>query len=243
MRDYRRPQSAPVLGILSALLGVLAGLASPAWGQATSLFFSEYVEGSGVNKALEIYNGTGAAVDLAAEAYKIQIYANGATTANVTIDLTGTIASGGVHVVAAHQGNVAILAKADQLSSELTNAGFNGNDAVALVKGTTVVDVIGEIGVNPGTEWAAAHRSTLNSTLRRRAEVCAGDPDGPFDPSIEWIGSPQDTFEGLGAHGASCVDFTALIQALRQHTHTYRTGQGAGHNNTEATTGPAFVHE
>lgn len=28
------------------------------------LFFSEYVEGSSNNKALEIYNGTGAAVDL-----------------------------------------------------------------------------------------------------------------------------------------------------------------------------------
>jgi len=30
----------------------------------TELFFSEYVEGSGNNKALEIYNGTSGSVDL-----------------------------------------------------------------------------------------------------------------------------------------------------------------------------------
>ena len=32
---------------------------------AQNLYFSEYIEGSSNNKAIEIYNGTGAAVDLA----------------------------------------------------------------------------------------------------------------------------------------------------------------------------------
>jgi predicted extracellular nuclease len=36
------------------------------------LFFSEYIEGSSNNKALEIYNGTGAAIDLAAAGYVVQ---------------------------------------------------------------------------------------------------------------------------------------------------------------------------
>jgi hypothetical protein len=34
-----------------------------------------------------------------------------------------------------------------------------------------------------------------------------------------------------------------LGEALANHTHTYLTGKGVGHNNTEATTGPADVDE
>ena len=37
----------------------------------TELFFSEYIEGSTLNKALEIYNGTGAAVNLGTGGYNI----------------------------------------------------------------------------------------------------------------------------------------------------------------------------
>ena len=40
------------------LLGFAAGAASAT---PSELFFSEYIEGSSNNKALEIYNGTGAA--------------------------------------------------------------------------------------------------------------------------------------------------------------------------------------
>ena len=56
------------------------------------LFFSEYVEGSSNNKAIELFNGTGAAVDLTAGGYQLQLYFNGSTTAT-TIALTGTVAS------------------------------------------------------------------------------------------------------------------------------------------------------
>jgi len=44
------------------------------------LFFSEYIEGTSNNKALEIYNGTGTAIDLAAEGYVVQMYFNSGTT-------------------------------------------------------------------------------------------------------------------------------------------------------------------
>ena len=48
-------------------------------------FFSEYIEGSGFNKAVEIYNGTGAAVNLSA--YTIQLYSNGAATPSQSVTL------------------------------------------------------------------------------------------------------------------------------------------------------------
>src|SRR5262245_13246512 len=52
------------------------------------LFISEYIEGSSNNKALEIYNGTGAAIDLAAQGYNVQMYFNGSASAGLTINLT-----------------------------------------------------------------------------------------------------------------------------------------------------------
>ena len=50
-----------------------------AHGQPTELFISEYVEGSSHNKAVEIFNGTGASVDLSS--YKLQYYFNGSSSA------------------------------------------------------------------------------------------------------------------------------------------------------------------
>jgi predicted extracellular nuclease len=169
----------------------------------TELFFSEYIEGTSNNKALEIYNGTGAAIELATGGYKIQMYFNGSASFGLKIDLTGTVIPGDVYVIAQSSANAAILAQADQTNG----AGwYNGNDAVVLLKGTTVLDVIGQIGFNPGTEWGSGLISTADNTLRRLPSVCAGDPNGSdaFVPSLEWVGYATDTFDGLGEHVANC---------------------------------------
>jgi predicted extracellular nuclease len=191
--------------ILSLSLGSLPGQTSPVRAATSDLFFSEYVEGSSNNKALEIYNGTGAAVDLAAGGYNVQMYFNGAATATTTINLTGSVANGDVYVVAHPSANATILAQAD-LTSAAGVAWYNGDDAVVLRKGTTVLDVIGQIGTDPGSEWGTGLTSTADNTLARNANICAGDPDGSnaFDPSIEWTGFAMDTFSGLGAHTANC---------------------------------------
>ena len=93
--------------VVAAGLPVAAALpAAPASAAApTELFFSEYIEGSSNNKALEIYNGTGAPIDLAAGGYQVQMYYNGATTAGLTITLTGTVAAGDVYVARAGIGH------------------------------------------------------------------------------------------------------------------------------------------
>jgi len=181
-----------------AQISVAAQAAAP-----VELFFSEYIEGSSNNKALEIYNSTGAAVDLAAGGYQVQMYFNGSASAGLTINLTGTVADGDVYVIAHSSASPVILAQADQTNG----AGwFNGDDAVVLRKGTTTLDVIGQIGFDPGTAWGSGLVSTADNTLRRLSTVCAGDPDGSnaFDPAIEWQGFSTNTFDGLGAHTAEC---------------------------------------
>ena len=99
---------------------------------AAELFLSEYVEGSSYNKVLEIYNGTGAAVNLAAGGYAVEIYFNGSSSPGQTISLSGTVADGDVFVLAHSSASAAILAIADQTSGNLN---FNGDDAVVLRKG------------------------------------------------------------------------------------------------------------
>ncbi|MBW6474544.1 MAG: lamin tail domain-containing protein, partial [Anaerolineaceae bacterium] len=183
-----------------ACTAILGGVMPQQIVQAASaeLFFSEYIEGSSNNKALEIYNGTGAAIDLAAGGYNIQMFFNGSVTAGLTINLTGSVADGDVFVVAQASANATILAQAD-----LTNSSgwYNGDDAVVLRKGTTFIDVIGQIGYDPGSEWGSGLTSTADNTLRRKNTVCAGDPDGGdvFDPSNEWDGYEKDTFNDLGS--------------------------------------------
>ncbi len=171
------------------------------------LFFSEYIEGTSNNKALELYNGTGSAIDLATGSYNVQMYFNGSSTAGLTINLTGSVSAGDVYVLAHSSANATILAQADQTNG---SGWFNGDDAVVLRKGTVILDVIGQIGFDPGTEWGSGLVSTADNTLRRLDTVCAGDPDGSnvFTPSIEWIGFATDTFDGLGTYTASCAPTT-----------------------------------
>lgn len=167
------------------------------------LFFSEYIEGSSNNKALEIYNGTGAAINLSTGGYNVQMFFNGSASAGLTINLTGTVADGDVFVLAQSAANAAILAQADQTNG----AGwFNGDDAVVLRKGTTVIDSLGQAGFDPGTELGTGLISTENNTLRRKDTVCAGDAKSTdvFDPSLEWDGYTTDTFDGLGSHSVNC---------------------------------------
>jgi len=182
------------LVLACALAGSPGALAAP-----TDLFFSEYIEGSSNNKALEIFNGTGAAIELNTGGYNVQMFFNGSASAGLTINLTGTVADGDVFVVAQSSANATILAQADQTNG----AGwFNGDDAVVLRRGTTVLDVVGQVGFDPGTEWGTGVQSTADNTLRRKASVVVGDMNGSdaFDPAIEWDGFATDTFDGLGAH-------------------------------------------
>lgn len=184
-----------LLSLVGSLLVAVPAAADP----AADLFISEYIEGSSFNKAVEIYNGTGAAVDLAP--YVLTQYSNGSASASITLDLTGTLAAGDVYVVAHASADAAILAQADLT----TGAGlFNGDDALVLSNDGVTIDAFGQVGVDPGSEWPGGG---ANDTLWRLPSICAGDTDetNAFDASAEWESFPTDTFDGLGSHTATCT--------------------------------------
>ena len=158
------------------------------------LFISEYIEGSSNNKAIEIYNPTAAAVDLSG--YSVVLYSNGAGLDNPgnTLALTGTLAAGDVFVIANSSANADILAVSD-VTSNVTF--YNGDDALGLFKGTTLIDVFGVIGVDPGSSWAVGTGFTADYTLVRKPSVTMGATT--WNPE-EWDVLPQDTVSSLGSH-------------------------------------------
>ena len=94
---------------------------------AAELIISEYVEGSGNNKALEFYNSGSQVLDLSA--YRVEFYFNGASAAGRSIDLSGSLAPGKTFVLANGVADPALLALASQ---RVEGSWFNGNDAVLL---------------------------------------------------------------------------------------------------------------
>ncbi|MGC1207396.1 MAG: ExeM/NucH family extracellular endonuclease [Ornithinimicrobium sp.] len=197
----KRSPARRISGACGVFALVAAGLVVPVQTSSAAvssdLIISEYVEGSGNNKAVELFNGTESSIDL--NSYTLEVYFNGATTASVRSTLSGTVAPGATFVY----GTSALSAYTQQ-----TFGGglWNGDDAIVLRGAAGVVDSFGQVGVDPGNAWTGGGVSAQNQTLRRAGSVCAGDidPSDAFDPSLEWVQFPEDTFGGLGAHTNDC---------------------------------------
>ncbi len=170
-------------GTLAASFGGDMDTSTVTVASAPSLFFSEYVEGSGAgNKALEILNAGGSAADLSM--CEVRRYSNGMTSPSA-VTLSGTLAPGDVHTIC-NSGIEGVTC--DQTSGTINH---NGNDPYELVCMGMVVDVIGQVGDDPGSDgWTGGGLATTDFVLRRMCSVTTGDPVGsdPFDPSVEWTG-------------------------------------------------------
>ena len=190
---------------LLRLLSPVFLLALPAQAQVV---FSEYVEGSGHNRALEIYNFSQASVDLGK--YRVGLYTDGSSTPSVQIALgPGVVASGDVWVLAHPMIDPGVLPQVDQYSSLLE---FDGDDVLVLATATRMVDAVGEIGVDPGTAWGTGAVVTSDATLRRVSYHCITPylGVGPYDPAGDWAGFASDELGHLGTapsdlHLVSCT--------------------------------------
>jgi len=163
----------------------------------SDLIISEYIEGGGNNKAVEIFNGTGSTVSLSN--YKILVYANGGTSASSTISLTGDLVNGQTYVIAHSSSNSALLNLANLSSGSLTH---NGNDVIVLEKNGSNIDVVGTIG--DSADFAK------DVTLVRKSTVSS--PTTTYSAS-EWDSYASDTFTYVGSHTAQLGDVTYSEQA------------------------------
>ncbi len=187
------------------------------FGQAVDLFFSEYIEGSSNNKALEIFNGTGQKVDLSQ--YRIAQSVNGGGWQFYHYFPAGdSLNDGDVWVIVTDQVDPALFdtTNADEVLSFPSVVHFSGDDARGLEKmqisqqGDTtwvLIDVIGIPDQDPGAGWAVAGvpDATKDHTLIRKNTVTQGNTDwaasaGTNADDSEWIVKDQNDFSDLGKH-------------------------------------------
>ncbi|WP_339889881.1 endonuclease [uncultured Flavobacterium sp.] len=167
----------------------------------TDLYFSEYLEGSSNNKALEIANNTGSSISLSS--YVVKKQTNGAGSWSTGISLSGTLTNGSKFVLVNSSIASTCYSKTSaNISTTATELTYNGNDAVGLFKNGTLIDIIGTF--NGGTADFAA-----NETLRRNTNVAV--PKATFNKSSDWTSYASDTCGGIGNKQASSTKDTNSI--------------------------------
>lgn len=176
--------------------------------QTSDLIISEYGEGSGNNKFIEIYNGTGVIVNLANYSLT-RNNAGGAWNFNTYNFTATTLADGATLVIANNSTDTPAGNEFDNFCE------FNGDDGVALMLSGVIIDVVGDNLGDPGSGWdvAGTTSATANRTLIRKPTIC--DPNtnwvtsaGTNVTNSEWIVLSQDDITNLGSHTSTCVGCT-----------------------------------
>ena len=187
----------------------------------TDLFISEYGEGTGFNKYIEIYNPTSSSVDLSDyDIWKVQ---NGGIWPEHSLSLSGFLLPNDVYIIYYPSADPIIIAAGDVSWGGSQGANWNGNDAVGLAKNGVLIDAVGTDGASPSTgngwEVAGITDATMNHTLVRKCHITEGDTvwsqsAGIDSLSSQWIVNSSNDWSDIGQHTlcpplAGCTDSLA----------------------------------
>ncbi len=185
----------------------------------TDLFFSEYIEGTSNNKAIEIYNPTLSAINLTG--YVVYRSNNGSPSYQDSLVLSGTLPAGGVYIAGNPSAVVGITSLSDTLH---TITFYNGDDVLHLVHNGVLLDVIGELGVDPGTNWPVGTGATSEFTLVRMVGIQQGTTSWTAG-ATQWDVFPQDNLANLGSHTmTSCGAASDTLVNFTQPSGTFNEG-------------------
>ncbi|MGB6036058.1 MAG: lamin tail domain-containing protein, partial [Cryomorphaceae bacterium] len=246
---------------LTSLLIVLIFCTASYAQECDQIFISEYVAGTGNNKAIELYNPTGEPIDL--DGYVLERWSNGEQSATDQLNLEGVIPAFGTWVIVNGQTedidlgtfispacDPALQALADQIDNPYpAPTFFNGNDALVLLNysfSSPVLDIFGKPGQDPGAGWTDpdGNNVTALQTLIRKAEVTQGViiPPAIFMPLDQWVPIGTDTWSNLGEHSCECnedeptneiVIYTNEFDDLSEWTFINEGAQGSWNVTTE----------
>jgi hypothetical protein len=211
-----------------ALLGFLITFLVSGFKSNAQIIISEYFEGTGNNKCIELYNPTPNAIDLTT--YSLKIYFNGSSTAGTDFNLAGTINSCQTYVICNSAATAPYTAIADETNGGIS---FNGDDAIGIYNGGTLVDLFGEIGFDPGVEWTDVAPGTSDGAFIRNANYCTPVTTNPatFDSftAANWTSVSIAGTGDLGSHTTTCC-LTVSVGAI--NTSPFSVTCSAGDNGT-----------
>lgn len=228
---------------------ILLLITSYSFGQETDLYISMYGEGSSHNKFIEIYNGTGDGVDLSG--YSLVRYTNGSSTASATEEFEeAPVLASGESILLYHGSAAAEITDGENvISMESSVIDFNGDDAIALYNGEDLIDLMGEIGVDPGAGWSVGSTAegTKDHTLIRKSTVCSGNAEalgsfGTDDETSEWeVYGQNEQWTAIGTY-AGCEDMgTNDLKGISFVMYPNPTNTGKVHIETKDGTSKNIV--
>ncbi len=155
------------------------------------LLISEYIEGSSSsshrNNYIELYNPSNDTIDLSS--YNLLKF-TGTNTEASELDLSGSIAPFGTFLIEDSQEILNIEA---DLSTNNSVMNYNGDDKIALKKGSKIIDLIGQIG--------ASGIFAKDLCLRRKSQIQA--PNNQYQLA-EWDVYNLENTEDLKFHASQC---------------------------------------
>lgn len=164
---------------------------------SSCLRISEYLEGTSLNKAVEVHNCEAAETPLSG--VYLCVVTNSAMTCSSSIPLSGAVAAGGTYVLCNSSLTLGLGAFCDQSTGALN---FNGDDRLVLYRdadttgtftsGDEVLDAFGETAVVPpdALTWANVTYRRCNSSSYSGA--------GSFVVSAYFASAATDDYSGLG---------------------------------------------
>ncbi len=179
-----------------------------------ALIISQYYEGTGYNKWIEIYNPGATAVDLAAAGYRLGQFSNSNRETwktdgvpSLTVPLSGSIPAAGTYLVGHSSASNPVYAVANQTAGW----GFNGDDSVVLYTGGTyafanVVDAFGLTG-NTAADKSFVRKTSVTSGVN--TDFNAADWDQFTNADVDAAGAAVN--ERLGYHSTGPAEFRVWI--------------------------------
>jgi len=194
---------------------------------ASDLFISEYCEYNQTvstpqyfNHYIEIYNGTGKAVDMSKYQLWRSMNASGWNNNNGVVvappTLKGILENNKTFVITRPNTSAAPISIAADSAQSWSFLNISGDDAVGLAKddgtGTFVlIDLIGSETVDPGEYWSVAGEAngTQNRTIVRKPTTCGPTTDwslsaGTTADNSQWIVFPQNDISNINQHTSLC---------------------------------------
>ena len=187
------------------------------FGQST-LIFSEYGEGSGWNKWVEIYNPT--SMNISLDEYRYNFCWNGCDSLewefSIPFDSGVVLLPNEIYLLVHNNADSILLDAANQTTNILSN----GNDVMGLFHTMldTIVDIIGDLdSANNIIAWdvGGVVNATKDHTMIRKPDVCEGNigdwslSDGS-NSSSQWIVGALDDFSDINNHTTNCFNSTSF---------------------------------